>query len=106
MRSCGSGWRGGDADGCSWEGVVQCVPGLFRHVWGASPRRDRQVPPPSDTGLRGHGAQVLGAPCQGGLVVGCKVPFSGLARVHPSTDRLGVAGAAQDTGRGLLSPGE
>lgn len=32
--------------------------------------------------------------------------FSSPAREHPSTDRLGVAGAAQDMGRGLLSPEE
>lgn len=38
--------------------------------------------------------------------MGYKVPSSSIARVHPTTDRLGVAGAAQDTGRGLLSPGE
>lgn len=34
------------------------------------------------------------------------MPPSSPARVHPSTDRLGVAGAAQDAGRGVLRPGE
>lgn len=34
------------------------------------------------------------------------MPSSSPARAHPSTDRLGVAGAAQDPGRGVLSPGD
>lgn len=102
---CASGSRGGDAGGCGCEEVGLCVRGLLWGVWGALQSRNG-VPPTGDTGLRGHGAQVLGACCQRGQVIGGKVPASSPARAHPSTDRLGVAGAAQDAGRGALSPGE
>ncbi|TNN86810.1 hypothetical protein EYF80_002993 [Liparis tanakae] len=66
----------------------------------------RDVPPGGDAGLRGHGARILGPRCEGVQVVGAEVPPSGPAGAHPSTHRLGVAGAAQDTGRRMLRPGQ
>lgn len=57
------------------------------------------VPPRGDSGLRRHGAQVLGTGGQRWHIVGGKMPPA-----RSATDRLRVAGAAQDTGRGLLSP--
>jgi len=97
-----SGSRGGGADECGREDLVLRGRGFFGGVRGGT----RDVPPGGDAGLRGHGAHILGTRCKGVQIVGAKVPPSSPARAHPSADRLGVAGAAQDAGRRMLRPGQ
>lgn len=82
MKTCASNWHKGVGGG--GEGVVWSAPALLESGWRAGLRRGRKMPPFSAS-------------------VGV-TPSS--AEVQPSIHWLGGAGAAHDTGRGLLGPGD